>query len=191
MKSLKGHYELEEYPRFSESAKLYVNGNEVESTMRLSGTSKIFQLEFDVLPTDKIESIDLELVNFGAYHKLKEPILLASPSDRSIKVGDEKLWIRSVTKTETGYDIVISRKETLCFVCFQNDPLSIQAGGKVVPVSSISEERPWDLKNGNILKEQTYSFKSTDKPDFLLMDGFQYLKTFKKKISIPEGKYRN
>ncbi|WP_231586899.1 hypothetical protein [Paenibacillus sp. E194] len=64
MKSLKGHYELEEYPRFSESAKLYVNGKEVESTMRLSGTSKIFQLEFDVLPTDKIESIDLELVNF-------------------------------------------------------------------------------------------------------------------------------
>lgn len=187
---IKGHYELEEYPRFSESAKLYVNGKEVELTMGLSGNSKTFQLGFDVLPTDKIESIELELVNFGAYYKLKEPISLASPSDRSIKVGDEKLWIRSVTKTETGYDIVIARKETLCFVCFEKDPLSIQAGGKVVPVSAISEERPWDLKNGNILKEQTYSFKTTDKPDFLLMDGFQYLKTYKKKISIPVGKYK-
>ncbi len=97
---------------------------------------------------------------------------------------DEKLWIRSVTKTETGYDIVIARKEFLCYVCFQNDPLSIKAGGKVIPVSSISKERPWDLKNGNILWEQMYSFNTTDKPEFLLMDGFQYIKTYNKKISI-------
>ena len=147
-----------------------------------------FELEFDVLPTDKIESIELVLENFTGLQKVEEPISLASPSDRSIKIGDEKLWIRSVTKTDTGYDIVIARKEFLCFVCFQNDPLSIKAGGKVIPVSSISKERPLDLKNGNILWEQTYSFNTTDKPEFLeflLLDGFEYIKTYNKKISIP------
>ncbi|BFH68733.1 hypothetical protein J27TS7_24510 [Paenibacillus dendritiformis] len=41
------------------------------------------------------------------------------------------------------------------------------------------------MKNGNILWEQTYSFNATDKPEFLLLDGFQYIKTYNKKISIP------
>ncbi|MFD3274060.1 DUF4179 domain-containing protein [Paenibacillus dendritiformis] len=182
---VKGHYELEEYPRFSGETKLYVNGTEVGLT-RAEGRNPDFQLKFDPFPTDNIQSIELELVNFEGYHKIQEPISLASPSDRSIKVGDEKLWIRSVTKTDTGYDIVIARKQ---FTFLETDNLSIQAGGKVIPVSSISEERQWDLKNGNILWEQTYSFNTTDTPEFLLLDGFHYIKTYNKKISIPvDGK---
>ncbi|UHA73379.1 DUF4179 domain-containing protein [Paenibacillus sp. 481] len=183
---VKGHYELEQEGRSIRSGKtkLYVNGTEVESRgMSVSGTQ--FELEFAVFPTDKIESIELKLVNFGAYHKVKEPISLASPSDRSIKVGDEKLWIRSVTQTTSGYDIVIARDQFLCFVCFEHYSLSIQADGNVVPVSSISKARPWDLKNGNVLWENTYSFKTTVKPEFLLMDGFQYIKTYNKKVAIP------
>jgi len=175
---VKGHYELEENPRFSGKTRLYVNGIEVAEVMD-KGPDFI---EFDPFPTDNIQSIELVLENFEGYHKINEPISLASPSDRSIKVGDEKLWIRSVTKTETGYDIVIARNQ---FTFLEKDNLSIQAGGHVVPVSSISEERPWDLKNGNIMWEQTYSFNTTDKPEFLLVDGYQYIKTYNKKISIP------
>ncbi|MCJ8014941.1 DUF4179 domain-containing protein [Paenibacillus sp. KQZ6P-2] len=175
---VKGHYELEENPRFPGETKLYVNGIEVAFVMSKGPDF----LEFDPLPTDNIQSIDLVLENFEGYHKINEPISLASPSDRSIKVGDEKFWIRNVTKTDTGYDIVIARKQ---FTFLDTDNLSIQAGGKVVPVSSISKERPWDLKNGNILWEQTYSFNTTDKPEFLLVDGYQYIKAYNKKISIP------
>ncbi|AJS58551.1 DUF4179 domain-containing protein [Paenibacillus sp. IHBB 10380] len=178
---VKGHYELEEYPRFSGETKLYVNGTEVGSSAG-GGRNPDFQIKFDAFPTDNIQSIELVLENFEGYHKIKEPISLASPSDRSIKVGDEKLWIRSVTKTDTGYDIVIARKQ---FTFLETDNLFIQAGGNVVPVSSISKERPWDLKNGNIMWEQTYSFNTTDKPEFLLPDEFQYIKTYNKKISIP------
>lgn len=133
---VKGHYELEEYPRrFSGKTKLYVNGTEVGLT-RAGRSNPDFQLKFNPFPTDNIQSIELELVNFEGYHKIQEPISLASPSDRSIKVGDEKLWIRSVTKTDTGYDIVIARKQ---FTFLETDNLSIQASGKVIPVSSISE----------------------------------------------------
>ncbi|MCG7407024.1 DUF4179 domain-containing protein [Paenibacillus sp. ACRRX] len=178
---IKGHYELEEYPRFSGETKLYVNGTEVGRS-RAGGSNPDFQLKFEPLPTDHIQSLELELVNFEGYHKIQEPILLASPSDRSIKIGDEKFWIRSVTQTAAGYDVVIARKQ---FTFLDTDGLSIRAGGNVIPVSSISEERQWDLKNGNILWEQTYSFITTDKPDFLLVEGYQYIKTHKKKISIP------
>ncbi|MFB0840544.1 DUF4179 domain-containing protein [Paenibacillus oleatilyticus] len=181
---VKGHYELEEYPRFSGETKLYVNGIEVRRT-RAGGHNPDFELKFDPFPTDNIQSIELVLENFEGYHKINEPISLSSSSDRSIKVGDEKLWIRSVTKTDTGYDIVIARKQ---FTFLEKDNLSIQAGGNVVPVSSISKERPWDLNNGNIMWEQTYSFNTTDKPEFLLVDGFQYIKTYNKKISIPVDK---
>lgn len=175
---VKMHYELEENPRFSGETKLYVNGIEVGRTIEIGG----FEIKFDPFPTDKIQSIELVLENFEGYHKIDEPISLASPSDRSIKVGDEKLWIRSVTKTDTGYDIVIARNQ---FTFLEKENLSIQAGGHVVPVSSISEERPWDLKNGNIMWEQTYSFNTTDKPEFLMVDGYQYIKKYNKKISIP------
>ncbi|MCM3293383.1 DUF4179 domain-containing protein [Paenibacillus sp. MER 180] len=178
---VKGHYELEEYPRFSGQTKLYVNGKEVSWT-RGGGSNPDFRLKFDPFPTDNIHSIELELVNFEGYHNIQEPISLASPSDRSIQIGDEKFWIRSVTKTATGHDVVIARKQ---FTFLKTDTLSIQAGSKVIPVSSISKERQWDLKNGNILWEQTYSFNTTDEPEFLLVDGYQYIKTYKKKILIP------
>lgn len=175
---VKGHYELEENPRFSGETKLYVNGIEVRRTVEYSG----FEIKFDPFPTDNIQSIELVLENFEGYHKINEPISLASPSDRSIKIGDEKFWIRSVTRTDTGYDIVIARKQ---FTFLETNNLSIQAGGNIVPVSEISSSRPWDLKNGNIMWEQTYSFNTTDIPEFLLVDGYQYIKTYNKKISIP------
>ncbi|NGP59417.1 hypothetical protein FLT15_13960 [Paenibacillus thiaminolyticus] len=110
--------------------------------------------------------------------QLEEPISFASPSDRSITVGDD----RSVTKTDTGHDIVITRKQ---FVKWRKELISIKAGGNVVPVSSLSTARPWDPKNGNTLWEQTYSFNTTETPEFLLLDGFHYIKTYNKKISIP------
>jgi len=179
---VKGHYELEEYPRFSGKTKLYVNGVEVRLNEEKGQQPADFQLNFDPFPTDRIQSIELVLENFEGYHKINDPIPLASPSDRSIKIGDEKFWIRSVTKTGAGYDIVIARKQ---FTFLDKGSLSVQAGGKVIPVSSISRERQWDLKNGNILWEQTYSFNTADRPEFLLVDGYKYIKTYDKKISIP------
>lgn len=186
---VKGYYEMdyEGYPRFPGEIKLYLNGAEVKS-WGMRGERFIeegiagFELEFDVLPTDKIETLELVLENFPGYQKVEEPISLASPSDLSIQLGDEKVWIRSVTKTDTGYDIVISRKQ---FTFLDTKNLSVQAGDIVVPVSSISLSRPWDLKNGNILWEQTYSFNTMEKPDLLLLDGFDYIKTYDKTISIP------
>lgn len=186
---VKGHYEMdyEGYPRFAGKTKLYVNGTEVKSWGERSDRFAEngipgFELEFDVLPTDKIETIELVLENFAGYQKVEEPISLASPSDQSIKIGNEKVWIRSVTKTDTGYDIVIARKQ---FIYLETENLSVQADGIVVPVSSISLSRPWDLKNGNILWEQTYSFNTMEEPERLLLDGLHYIKTYDKTVSIP------
>ena len=186
---VKGHYEMdyEGYPRFPGKTKLYVNGTEVKSWGMRSDHSAGedilgFELEFDVLPTDKLETIELVLENFAGYQKVEEPISLDSPSDLSFKIGNEKVWIRSVTKTDTGYDIVIARNQ---FTLLDTDNLSIQAGGSVVPVSTISISRPWDLKNGNIMWEQTYSFNTMEEPEYLLLDGFNYIKTYDKTISIP------
>ncbi|AIQ14016.1 DUF4179 domain-containing protein [Paenibacillus durus] len=181
---VKGHYEMDDegYPRFPGKTKLYVNGAEVKSLGMRSYRFGEFELEFDVLPTDKMETIEIVLENFAGYQKVEEPISLASPSDQSIKIGNEKIWIRSVTKTDTGYDIVIAGKQ---FTILETEDLSVQAGGIVIPVSSISSSRPWDLKNGNILWEQTYSFNTMEEPERLLLDGFHYIKTYDKTISIP------
>lgn len=186
---VKGYYEMEYegYPIFPGKTKLYVNGTEVKSWgMRSDQFAEKgipgFELEFDVLPTDKLETIEIVLENFTGYQKVVDPISLASPSDQSIKVGNEKVWIRSVAKTDTGYDIVIARKQ---FTILDTENLSVQAGDIVVPVSSISSSRPWDLNNGNILWEQTYSFDTLEQPEQLLLDGFRYIKTYDKTISIP------
>jgi hypothetical protein len=188
---VKGHYkmEYEGYPRFAGTTKLYVNGTEVKSWgMRGDRFTEEgipgFELQFDVLPTDKVKTVELVLKDFPGYQKVDQAISLASPSDKSIKIGNEKLWIRSVTKSDAGYDIVIARKQ---FTILDRDNLSVQAGDAVVPVSSISESRPWDLKNGNILWEQTYSFNTKEKPEHLLLDGFHYIKTYDKVVSIPVG----
>ncbi|MDQ0195273.1 DUF4179 domain-containing protein [Paenibacillus wynnii] len=185
---VKGHYEMdnEELPIFPGKTNLYLNGTEVKSwgMGNRFGEKGIpeFELEFDVLPTDKIETLELVLENFAGYQKVVDPISLASPSNQSITIGNEKVWIRSVTKTDAGYDIVIARKQ---FTILETKNLSVQSGDIVVPVSSISLSRPWDLKNGNILWEQTYSFNTMKKPEHLLLDGFHYIKTYDKTISIP------
>ncbi|MCR2805762.1 DUF4179 domain-containing protein [Paenibacillus soyae] len=186
---IKGHYDMEdgEYPRFPGRTKLYVNGAEVESWGMQSSRSneegiRGFELEFDVLPTDQIESVELVLDNFTGYQKVEEPISLATPSDHAIRIGGEKLWIRSVTKTDTGYDVVIARKQ---FVYLDPGQMFVQAGGEAVPVSSVSTSRPWDLNNGNRLWEQTYSFDTAEEPEHLLLDGFLYIKTYNKTLSIP------
>ncbi|OAB44939.1 DUF4179 domain-containing protein [Paenibacillus antarcticus] len=183
---VRGHYEMdyEGFPRFMGKTNLYVNGSEVKSwgSRGLAEKGMGFELEFDVFPTDKIENVELVLENFPGYQKVEEPISLASPSDLSFKIGNEKVWIRSVIKTDTGYDIVIARNQ---FTLLETDNLSIQAGDSVVPVSTISVSRPWDLKNGNIMWEQTYSFNTMEEPKWLLLDGFNYIKTYDKTISIP------
>ncbi|MEK3735189.1 DUF4179 domain-containing protein [Paenibacillus sp. FSL M8-0334] len=186
---VRGYYDLEidGHPRFTGKTKLFVNGTEVKSwgmrSIRHAETELPgFELDYDVLPTDQLESLELVLTNFQGYQQVEKPISLASPSDQSIRIGDEKLWIRSVTETDGGYDIVIASKQ---FTILDKDQLSIQAGGSIVPVSSISNSRPWDLNNGNILWEQTYSFNTTDKPEQLLLPGFYYIKTYDHKVSIP------
>ncbi|GLX70618.1 DUF4179 domain-containing protein [Paenibacillus glycanilyticus] len=186
---IRGHYELDNndgFPMFPGKTKLLVNGKEVESfgyrAQRIGDRS--FEINYDVLPTDQIESIEVVLENFAGYQKMTEPISLAAPSDRSIKVGSEKLWVRSVTKTTNGYDIVIARKQ---FTILDKQNLAVQAGGKSVPVHSISMSCPWDLGNGNILWEQTYSVQTTDKPEALLLSGFHYIKTYNKSFTIPVG----
>lgn len=188
---IKGHYDLNNnnggFALNTVDTKLYVNGTEVQRWGMYSEPNKKtgvpeFVLEYDVLPTDQIDQIELVLTTFDGYQQIEEPISLASPSDQSIKIGDEKIWIRSVTQTKTGYDIVVARKQ---FILFETANLSVQAGGKIVPISSISRSRPWDLNNGNILWEQTYSFDTSDKPEFLLLEGFQYIKTYNERINIP------
>lgn len=184
---IKGHYEMDngEFPRFMGQTKLYVNGTEVGARGGRSsntGDKPGFELEYDIIPTDKVESMQIVLENFTGHQKIEEPISLASPSDRSILIGSEKLWIRSVTRTDTGYDIVIARKQ---FTFLNNDTLAVEAGGITVPVSNITQSRPWDLKNGNIMWEQTYSFNTDVKPEKLLLAGFDYIKTYNQTITVP------
>ncbi|WP_342548827.1 DUF4179 domain-containing protein [Paenibacillus sp. FSL P2-0089] len=188
---VKGHYKMDngENPRFSAVTKLYVNGTEMNSrSMRGTNSSKKgtpeFIIEYDVLPTDKLQSVELVLDNFSGYQKVGQPIPLSSPSDHSVTVGEEKLWIRSVSRTADGYDIVVAGKQ---FTMLDKDTLAVQAGGAAVPVSSISDSRPWDLKNGNILWERTYSFQTIEKPEFLEMDGFHYIKFYRHTIPVPLG----
>jgi len=184
---IKGHYEMDsgELPRFMGETKLYVNGVELgfrggRSTK--NGDKAEFLLEYEVLPTEKVESMQIVLDNFSGYQKVEQPISLASPSDRSILIGNEKLWIRSVTRTTTGYDIVIARKQ---FTMLDYDTIAVQAGGTKVPAAAISAARPWDLKNGNIMWEQTFTFNTDEKPESLLLDGFTYIKTYNQTIDIP------
>lgn len=186
---IKGHYEMDngEPPYFPAKTKLFVNGMEVESYEYRSDfiadkDKTTFEIVMDVLPTDKVESIQILLDSFNGYQKVTEPISLAAPSDQSIKINNEKLWIRSVTPTESGYDIVIARKE---FTILDKDRLFVQAGGKKVPIAAVSVSRPWDLGNGNVLWEQTYSVQTEAKPEFLLLSGFHYIKQYDQTITVP------
>lgn len=185
-----GHFELDgdKEPWFFGRTRLYVNGVEVESRGMESQLNtkrgiREFKIGYDALPiVENINSIELLVENSNGYYKIPESISLASPSDQSIKVGNEKLWIRSVSKTETGYDVVVASKQ---FTILEKNNLFAEAGGSQIPVSSISSQRPWDLGNGNILWERTYSFNTSDRPETLHLDGYHYIKTYNKRVTIP------
>ncbi|MFC4809600.1 DUF4179 domain-containing protein [Paenibacillus sp. GCM10023250] len=186
---IKGHYDMDdgELPRYPGTMKLLVNGAEVSgyrmTTSSVNGRAE-FELDYDVLPTDKIESLAIVLDSFPGYQQVTEPISLTSPSDRSLRFGTEKVFIRSVTKTASGYDIVIARAQ---FTELDTDSLFVQAGGKRVPVAAISQARPWELGKNNVFWEQTYSVHTADKPERLLLSGFHYMKSYRMTIPIPTG----
>lgn len=155
----------------------------MESQLNTKRGIREFKIGYDALPiVENINSIELLVENSNGYYKIPESISLASPSDQSIKVGNEKLWIRSVSKTETGYDVVVASKQ---FTILEKNNLFAEAGGSQIPVSSISSQRPWDLGNGNILWERTYSFNTSDRPETLHLDGYHYIKTYNKRVTIP------
>ena len=186
---IKGHIRIDEKEKhwFFGKTQLYVNGMEMNPTRtqvqfnKTTGLSD-FELRFDALPTDVISSIELLVKESSGYYKIPESISLASPSDQSIKVGNEKLWIRSVSKTDTGYDVVVASKQ---FTILDKDNILAEALGSQIPVSSISSGRPWDLGNGNVLWERTYSFNTSDRPETLHLNGYHYMKTYNKRVTIP------
>ncbi|WP_338112666.1 DUF4179 domain-containing protein [Paenibacillus dendritiformis] len=69
---VKGHYELEEYPRFSGKTKLYVNGTEVGLT-RAGGRNPDFQLKFDPFPKTIFSPLSLNSSILKGITKYKNP----------------------------------------------------------------------------------------------------------------------
>ncbi|SDW71398.1 hypothetical protein [Paenibacillus sp. PDC88] len=111
---IKGHIRIEEEQEhwFFGRSLLYVNGIEMQPTttqIQFNNTTGLndFELRFDTLQTEEISSLEILVKDSSGYYKTPESISLASPSDQSIKMGSERISIRSMSKTDTGYDVVI------------------------------------------------------------------------------------
>lgn len=161
---------------------LIANGAEIPlmgggSRSSIKGTK--FDIQYDALPK-KLESLQLVMNEFVGYQKVKEKIALASIKDEPVLIGDKELWIKAVAITSQGTEITIATDDDIML-----DGVLIEAKKNSIPLRTTINQTETKLQNGRILKERTLLFDSKDNPEYLVVKGLHYMKTYNKTINIP------
>jgi hypothetical protein len=161
---------------------LIANGKPIElvgggSNSSLTGIK--FDIRYDALPK-KLDSLELVMKEFVGYQKLDKKISLASISDGPITIGGKELWVKKVSTTSQGLEITIATGDDVML-----DGVSIQTQKDITPLRTTVNQLHTKLDENKEVKERTLLFDSTTKPEYLLIEGMHYMKSYNKKTEIP------
>ncbi|MBS4205330.1 DUF4179 domain-containing protein [Lederbergia citrea] len=137
-----------------------------------------FDIRYDTLP-EKLDSLELVMKKFVGYETLKEKISLAA-MDKPISLHGKDLWVKNVAKTSEGIEITIATDDDVML-----DGVSIETQGEIIPLKTTVRQHETEQENGRMLKERTLLFDTKKEPQYLLIEGMHYMKTYNHVIEIP------
>lgn len=162
---------------------LIVNGKPLSiegSGFSHSMKGRTFELRYGALP-ENLESLQLVVREFPGYRKLAEKVdlTLVSPKE-PIALAGKELWVKSVKPTEEGTEIILMTDDDVLL-----DGVSLETTKGTADLRTTIGQTETKSENGRILKERTLLFASTGKPQYLLIQGMHYRKTYDKVVEIP------
>src|SRR5699024_8515891 len=161
---------------------LIANGSPVEligsgSRSALGGTN--FEIRYDGLP-EPLDSLRLVMKEFVGYRALKEKLSLSSSGKELFMLGDKELWVKNITSTNDRTEITIATDEDVML-----DGVSIETENESIPLKTTVRQDYLEQENGKTMKERTLVFETKLEPEYLLIEGMHYEKTYHYVIEIP------
>jgi hypothetical protein len=160
---------------------LIANGTPIEilgssASSSLSGYK--FDIRYDTLP-EQLDTLELVMKEFVGYQKLEEKLSISSIGDKAIPLNDKMLWVKNVSTTSQGVEITIATDEDVML-----DGVSIQTQNKNTVLNTTVNEIYTKQEDGSELKERTLLFDTLIAPEYLLVEGMHYMKTYNQMIEI-------
>ncbi|AOZ91186.1 DUF4179 domain-containing protein [Paenibacillus crassostreae] len=187
MTVVKGSLNVENFDRVNGGElygiELIANGTPIEilgSSASSSLSGKKFDIRYDTLP-EQLDTLELVMKEFVGYKKLEEKLSLASVGDKPFSIDDtRKLWVKDVYTTSQGVEITIVTDEDVML-----DGVSIQTENKNTVLNTTRNQIYTKQEDGRQLKERTLLFDTMIEPEYLLVEGMHYMKTYNQIIEIP------
>jgi len=184
MTVIDGTFNVENFDRVNFSLggiQLIANGTPIELTgsgTRSSLQGSKFDIRYDALPK-QLESLQLVVNEFVGYQKLDEKISISTIDNEKILLDGKELWINKVVTTAQGVEITIATDDDVML-----EGVSIESEGESTSLKTTINQNS-KKQNGREMKERTLLFETTIEPEFLLIEGFHYMKPYNKVIEIP------
>lgn len=161
---------------------LIANGAPVEligsGSQSIFGGNK-FEIRYDALP-DQLDSLMLVMKEFVGYQTLKGKIQLDSNQEGPFMLEDKELWVNNIASNNERIEITIATDEDVML-----DGVSIGAKDQVTSLKTTVNQYYSEKENARILKERTLIFETEIEPEYLLIEGMHYEKTYHHVIEIP------
>ncbi|MDQ0178499.1 DUF4179 domain-containing protein [Bacillus chungangensis] len=161
---------------------LIANGTPIDSlggSVKSSIWGTKFEIHYDALPK-QLDSLELVVKEFVGYQKLGKKLPLASIDDKPIMLDHKQLWVKNVSTTSENVEITIATEDDVML-----DGVSIKTQNKETPLKTIRGQIHTNQEDGREVKERTLLFETKTKPEFLLIEGMHYMKTYNHVIDIP------
>ncbi|MCR8656768.1 DUF4179 domain-containing protein [Paenibacillus endoradicis] len=146
-------------------------------TTSYKGTT--FEIKYDVLPKE-LNSLQLVINEFVGYEKLEAKFSLDSNRNEPFKIGEKKLWLNNISTSSNGVEVTIATDEDVML-----DGVSIVTINGVVPLNTTVKQDTIKQADGTIMKERTLLFDTLNEPQYILIEGMHYMKTYNYEIEIP------
>lgn len=184
MTLIKGTMNVDNFDRVSSSLDgidLIANGKVIPiigsgRTTSYNGTT--FEIKYDVLPKE-LESLQLVINEFVGYEKLQAKFSLNSNKNDPLVIGEKNLWINNISISSEGLEVTIATDEDVML-----DGVSIETINGVVPLNTTVRQDMITQADGSMMKERTLLFDTMDEPQYILIDGMHYMKSYNHEIEI-------
>lgn len=185
MTLIKGKLEVENFDRVNlalHGIELLADGAPV--TILGSGTHSSwngysFELRYDALP-ENLESLRLSVKAFAGYQQLDRKLALASLGEESLDLDGRHLWVKQVNTTTNGVYITLATEEDVML-----EGVTIESADGSTELRTITDQKYPQQPDGTIVKERTLIFDTGAEPEYLLIEGMNYLKEYNRSIEIP------
>lgn len=161
---------------------LIANGNHLRTIQHRSQhtfTDIQIELFYGPLP-ENLHSLKLSLIDFIGYEAIDLTIDLDANLQKFVPLlGNEKILIKDINKTEKGTEVTVATDEKVVL-----DDVTLETENESIPFEEIVKEEDKLQKNAQFMKERVLLFSTSKQAHYLNVGGIYYQKKYDETVEI-------